>query len=88
MSKDDVYFYIKVESYLPRNTSGLHGKIHIRACKGETLPQDLHVECSKDLSTKFPVGTQFKIKAKLTDREGMGKFIYSSYRWPFEVINE
>ncbi|MFW5450824.1 MAG: hypothetical protein ACKE9I_04415 [Methylophagaceae bacterium] len=86
MAKDGPYVYINVESYTAMNTSGLHGEIHIRPIEGEDFPQDIQVECSKELSRGYPVGTRFKIKAKLTDREGSGDYLYSYYRWPFDVI--
>ena len=81
------YQKIVVESYRPAKTSALHGAIHIRPVEGQGFPLTLHVECSKKLSTDYPVGTKFKIKAKLTDREGGGQFLYSYYRWPFEVLS-
>jgi hypothetical protein len=84
--KDEPYFDVIVESYKPENTSGLHGEIHIRPVQGQRFPTTLRVECSKDLSTKYPVGTKFRIKAKLTDREGEGEFLYSYYRWKPEVL--
>ncbi len=46
----------------------------------------MHVECSKKLSTDYPVGTHFKIKTKITDREGGKAFAYSHYSWSFEVL--
>ena len=87
MAKSDTaYIDVIVESYEPSSTSGLHGSVHIRPVAGQGYSPDLRVECSKDLSTKYPVGTKFKIKAKLTDRKGEGEFLYSSYRWRFEVL--
>jgi len=86
MTTDNLYEYIIVESYLPNNLTGLHGQTHIRPVKGQKYSQNLHVECSKSLSTNFPVGTKFKIKVKLTAREGNGNFLYSYYNWPFEVL--
>ena len=81
------YEYIIVESYRPRNTSGLHGEVHIKPIAGQDLyNEDMHVECSKKLSTDFPVGTRFKIRAKITDREGGKPFAYSHYSWPIEVL--
>ena len=80
------YKDILVESYESANTSGLHGSIHIRPLAGQGYRTDLRVECAKALSSQYPVGTKFKIRAKLTDREGEGEFLYSSYRWPYEVI--
>lgn len=86
MAKDEDYEMIVVESYSPPNTSGLHGKVHIRPVEGQRYSASLHVECSKRLKTDYPVGTRFRIKAKLTDREGEGEFLYSSYKWSFEVL--
>ena len=87
MAKDDTpYIDLIVESYRATSTSGLHGDIHIRPVAGQGYSVDLRVECSKDLSRKYPVGTKFKIKAKLTDRQGEGEFFYSSYRWRYEVL--
>jgi hypothetical protein len=87
MAQDNPYYYITVESFIPEKSSGLHGKIHIRPIKGERFPQTIHVECSKQLSTNYPLGTKFKIKAKLTDREDGGEYLYSSYHWPYEVVS-
>jgi len=86
MAKDNSYVYVVVESYKPESTSGLHGEIHIRPVEGEKYLQSLNVECSKKLSKDYPIGAKFRIKAKLTDREGYGEYLYSHYSWPFEVI--
>ncbi len=34
----------------------------------------------------YPVGTRFKVKVKLTDREGGGEFLYSHHSWKFDVL--
>jgi len=83
---NESYVSVTVDSYRPSNTSGLHGKIHIRPCEGQGYPTDMHVECSKALSRNYPVGTRFKICAKLTDREGSGDFLYSYHGWKYEVL--
>jgi len=75
-----------VESFKPLSTSGLHGILHIRPVEGQGLPKNLHVECSKKLSKNYPEGTKFKIRAKLTDREGSGEYLYSYFGWKFEVL--
>lgn len=80
-----IYDEIIVESYYEKG-SGLHGCIHIRPALGYKYPQNLRVECSKDLTTKYKVGTKFKIRVKLTDRMGSGTFLYSSYKWQYVVI--
>lgn len=83
---DELYVFVDVESFQPEATSGLHGKVHIRPCKGQGYPETLHVECSKKLSRDYPVGTKFRIRAKLTDREGGGEYLYSHFRWPVQVL--
>jgi hypothetical protein len=55
------YQMVEVESYEPANTSGLHGKVHIRPCVGQGFPTTMHVECSKELSERYPPGTRFRI---------------------------
>ena len=83
---DEPYIRVVVESFVPTSTSGLHGAVHIRPVDGQGLPTTLHVECSKKLSRDYPVGTRFIIRAKLTDREGGGKYLYSYHGWPVEVL--
>ena len=82
------YQLIEVESFEPDEMSGRHGRVHIRPTVTSGLSQALNVECSKELSDteKYPLGTKFRIRAKLTDRQGT-KFIYSSWRWPFEILS-
>ena len=48
----------------------------------------IRIQCSKKLSKDYPVGTKFRIRAKLTDREGEGEFLYSSYKWDYEVLSK
>lgn len=83
---DEPYRMIVVESFRPSSASGLHGSVHIRPVAGQGIPTTLHVECSKKLSKDYPVGTIFRIQAKLTDREGGGEYLYSYFRWPFDVL--
>jgi hypothetical protein len=80
------YEWVNVESYLPARTSGLHGKVHVRPLPGQCFPVYLHVECGRAMRENYPVGTRFRILAKLTDREGGGEFLYTSYRWAYEVL--
>lgn len=81
------YDFIIVESYRPASTRNLHGEIHIRPVDNQSpYEKTMHVECSKNLSNDFPEGTKFRIKAKITQREGGTKFIYSNYKWPYEVL--
>lgn len=48
----------------------------------------MFVECSKALSEDYPIGTKFRIKAKITSKLGGAHFIYSHYSWPYEVLKD
>lgn len=82
----ELYRAVVVESYAPDSTAGLHGPIHIRPVAGQGLPRTLQVECAKSLSRDYPVGTKFRLKAKLTDREAGGEYLYSYHGWRVEVL--
>lgn len=88
MAQDNPYEDVIVESYCPASTSGRHGPAHIRPAPGGKYSTGLHVECSKRLSRDYPPGTRFRVKAKLTDREGGGQFLYSYHGWKFEVLQK
>jgi hypothetical protein len=88
MAKSGNYKSVIVETFCPSVTTGRHGLVHVRPAKRQAFPQELFVECSKDLidTERFPVGTKFRLSAKLTDREGGTPFLYSYYRWGYEVV--
>ena len=67
---------------------GKSSTIHVRPVNGQTFCSDMDVECSKKMRTSHPIGTKFKIYAQLTDREGGKPFLYSSYKWPYEVVTD
>ncbi|MBA43966.1 MAG: hypothetical protein CMF62_08200 [Magnetococcales bacterium] len=79
------YFYIIVETYYAIK-AGKSSRVHVRPIEGQIFPTSMDVECSRKMRKDFPVGTQFKIPVKLTDREGGKPFLYSSYKWCYEVI--
>ncbi len=80
------YHSVLVETFHPKSTSGRHGNVHVRPVEGQPLfPQNLFVECSKKLVENYPVGTQFRIRAKLSEVKGT-PFIYSYFGWPVEVL--
>lgn len=86
MAQSNSYETVLVESFMPAKFSGKRGRVHIRPVAGGKYSPDLSVECAKRLSENYPVGTKFKLQAKLTDREGGGEYLYSSFQWPYEVV--
>ena len=83
MAKHDDYEWVEVESFIPGKT----GAAHIRPVAGQGYDTTLRVECSKALSRNYPVGTRFRIRAKLTDMQGT-PFLYSSWQWKYEVLSQ
>ena len=81
------YHQITIETY-HEVKSGKSSRIHARRIVGERYPQSLDVECSKAMRKENPVGTKFRIWAKLTDRESGGEYLYTSWRWPYEIVDE
>ena len=82
------YSSIIVESVWGNN-GVQHGNVHIRPIPGqEPFTPDMFVECSNSMKLDYPVGTRFRIKAKITCKEGGNPFIYSHYTWPFEVLDD
>jgi hypothetical protein len=79
MGKTGAYRTVIVESFMPQETSGRHGPVHIRPIPGQVFTPTLLVECSKRLSDvrKYPLGTKFRLNAKLTDRLGGTSFLYA-----------
>lgn len=84
---DEPYKEVIVESFRISG-SGLHGDVHIRPIAGQGYVRGIRVECYKKLSKDYPVGTRFKIRAKLTDKEGGSEFLYSYFGRKFEVLTK
>ena len=90
MARTGPYRTVIVESFVPADTSGRHGFVHIRPVSGQVFPPTLFVECSKRLMDprRYPVGTKFKLWAKLTDREGGTPFLYAYHGDPDIVVSD
>lgn len=80
MAQDNPYEMVLVESFIPDMASGKQGKVRVRPVAGHKYSSSLYVECAKKLREDYPVGTQFILRAKLTDRKGEGEFLYSNPR--------
>ena len=81
------YEQVVIETYKAVK-SGKSSNVHARPVEGQRYPTTLDVECSRKMRSDHPVGTKFRVWAKLTDREGGGEYLYTSWRWPYEVVGE
>ncbi len=81
-----LYRNVLVKSYAQSGEAS-SAVVRIHPLAGQGLSEKLNVECSKSMRRDYPVGTIFRIRAKITDREG-GVFVYSYFGWPFEVLSD
>lgn len=82
---NEPYREIEVESF----KDPISGKVHIRPTKDGIYSRTLRVECPREMRDvkRYPLGTRFQVRVKLTDREGSGDFLYSHHSWPYRVIS-
>lgn len=80
------YRSIVVETYRVGSTAGRHGDVHVGPIAEEGFPPGIHVECPRSIVRNHPVGTRFRIRAKLTDRLGGAQYLYSHHSWKYEVL--
>lgn len=102
MALDQSYYQLWFHSFRIQNTSGRRDPVQLKLLPNQKLPIEiidecasrsidpfvLVTECNKKLFYDYPVGTKFLLKAKLTDRKGVGLFFYTSFRWKPVQINE
>tara|TARA_Y100001968_G_scaffold296089_1_gene303992 strand:- start:431 stop:733 length:303 start_codon:yes stop_codon:yes gene_type:complete len=62
--------------------------IRVNPLPEQGLPVETNVECSTKMRRQYPIGTIFKLRCRVTDKEGGTKFLFSHFSWPFEVLTE
>lgn len=79
------YRQVAIQTY--RNSGETSSKaIRARPLAGQGLSASMHVECSSKMRNQYPVGTIFVVRAKITSREGGPDFVYTSWQWPYKVV--
>ena len=78
------YQKVIVETYAAKESG--RSKIRVRPISGQVFPRTMVVECSKTMRNDHPVGTRFRIHVKEKSREGGRIFLYSGYKWPYEIV--
>lgn len=76
---------IIIETFLARGESS-GSDVRARPLPGQGMPTTWRVECSKSMRDLHPIGTLFKVWAKITNRLGGNPFVYTNYRDPYEVV--
>jgi hypothetical protein len=84
---DESYYTLIVETCY-ESGGGLHGDIHVGCVAGQAFPQSLRVRSPKQMRRNYPVGTRFRIYAKLTDKEGDNAFLHTHHNWDYDVLDK
>jgi len=63
-----VYDYYIVKTHIAQG-GGSNASIRVSPLPGQGVSPSMKVECSRSMRKSHPVGTLFKIQAKLTSRE-------------------
>ena len=81
----DIYAYreVAVESFYDPD-----GRVRVRPLNDQAYSSELRVQCPRKLCEDYPVGTQFLVSAKLTDRMGGEQYLYVYHGDPFKVLAE
>jgi hypothetical protein len=86
MARDPwAYRDVAVESFIdPRS-----GALKIRPMAGQAYATSMQVHCSRTLRDpeRYPAGTRFLIRAKLTDRQGGAPYLYAHHGDAVNVLS-
>lgn len=58
----------------------------VRPCSGQPFSPTMKIECAREIR-KYPLGTKVRLDVVETEKEGSKPFLYSSYKWPHDVVN-
>lgn len=80
------YRYVLIQTYEARGEPSKHA-IRARPLPNQGLPTTMRVECSARMRESQPVGTIFKVWAKVKDTD-RDPHLYTSWQWEYEVLDE
>jgi hypothetical protein len=78
------YREVAVESVLDARS----GRLRLWPMAGQAYARSTRVHCSRQLTdpARYPAGTRFLLKAKLTDRQGGEPYLYAYHGDPVVVL--
>jgi hypothetical protein len=81
--KPKLYHWIVAESYAVPNQKA----IKIRPIAGQVFACDLNMRCNEAFrdTAKYPLGTRFNVKVKLSRMAGGEEFLHSPWQWATSV---
>ena len=80
------YRYVIIETYHSYGESSRHS-VRARPLSGQGLSTSLKVECSSSMRDRHPIGTKFKVWAKVKDTAD-APHLYTSWQWKYDVLSD
>ncbi|SCZ84275.1 hypothetical protein [Nitrosomonas mobilis] len=81
----DYYRNVIIETFHHTGGSSKHS-IRARPLLGQGLSTSMRVECSSSMREGHPLGTLFKVRAKIKNTV-QELHLYTSWQWAYEIIN-
>jgi hypothetical protein len=81
----DYYKDVIIETFHHTGGNSKH-TIRARPLPGQGLSCSLRVECSSSMRDRHPVGTLFKVRAKIKDT-AQDHHLYTSWQWAYEIVS-
>ena len=81
------YLYVIIETYYATGEASKHS-IRARPLPSQNFPTSMKVECSSKMRNSHPVGTKFKIKAKVKATNELQPCLYTSFKWEYQIVSD
>ena len=81
----DYYRDVIIETFRHTGGNSKHS-IRARPLSGQGLSTSMRVECSSSMREIHPVGTLFKVRAKIKDTD-QEQHLYTSWQWAYEIVS-
>ena len=85
MTLPDDHEPVEIESFEISEEPGGTG-VGLRPVHGQKFPASLHLEGNRSLARDYPVGTRFRVQAKLMKRANGAEYLFSSWQWDVKII--
>jgi hypothetical protein len=80
------YEIVVVETSTEGPSGGHRSPIRVLNVPDETFPEVMHVRFPTKVREAHPIGTRFRVYARLVDDRDGRSFLHTNHNWPIEVL--
>lgn len=77
---------IEAETFIPNNHEFTDARVRVRPVDGQGFADNIRVRFPRSVRNKHEVGTRFKVKVKLSQREDGSYYLNHHHSWFREVV--